>query len=76
VAWADSRSADWRWRIGTARQSVDAGWSGAELLLSKGNNGWPALDGGVLVFASTRNAMRLQRDPTQQIMALTLEAGR
>lgn len=76
VAWADSRSADWRWRIGTVRQSVDAGWSGAELLLSKGNNGWPALDGGVLVFASTRNAMRLQRDPTQQIMALTLEAGR
>lgn len=69
LAWYDSRSADWRWRIMTATLG-EGGWSPGTVLPSPGNNTWPALDGGALVFASTRNAQRLQRDRTQQIFYL------
>jgi hypothetical protein len=69
LAWYDSRSADWRWRIMTATLG-ESGWSAGNVLPSLGNNTWPALDGGVLVFASTRNAQRLQRDHTQQVFYL------
>ena len=41
-----------------------------KLLDGPGINTWPATAGGVIVFASTRNAQRLQRDPTQQVFVL------
>lgn len=67
LVWFDNRSADWRWRIASSVFKKGQ-WTAANLLRSRGNNTWPALDGGSLVFASTRNAARPQRDPTQQIM--------
>lgn len=69
AVWADSRSADWRWRVMTALRG-EAGWTGARLIPSRGNNTWPATAGGQIVFASTRNAQRLQRDRTQQVVLL------
>jgi hypothetical protein len=70
AVWYDSRAADWRWRVMTAVLG-DAGWQNAELILSPGINTWPATDGGVIAFASTRNAQRQQRDRTQQIFLLS-----
>jgi len=72
TAWHDSRSADWRWRVMTAKQGTGGVWGAAQLLPSRGINTWPALAGNALVFASTRNAARLQRDKTQQIFELDL----
>ncbi len=72
LAWFDNRSADWRWRIVTSKLGADGGWSAGTLINSLGINSWPALDGATLVFASTRNALRLQRDRTQQIMVLPM----
>jgi hypothetical protein len=69
LAWYDSRSADWRWRIMTAALGP-SGWSAGKLINAPGNNTWPALDHGVLVFASDRNAQRLQRDHTQEVFYL------
>ena len=45
-------------------------WMKVSLLPSRGINTWPATDGGVIAFASTRNARRLQRDRTQQIFTV------
>ena len=70
AVWYDSRSADWRWRVMTAVWRKGAGWDAGRLINSKGQNTWPATAGGVVVFASTRGAARLQRDQTQQIYAL------
>jgi len=67
LVWYDSRSADWRWRVMTAELGENGLWSAGHILPGKGNNTWPALDQGVMVFAGTRNAQRLQRDHTQQI---------
>ncbi|MDM4771192.1 CehA/McbA family metallohydrolase [Solimonas sp. SE-A11] len=69
AAWYDSRSADWRWRVMTARL-VSGTWQEAKLVNSRGVNTWPATDGGAIVFASTRNAQRMQRDRTQQVYLL------
>jgi hypothetical protein len=71
VVWHDCRSADWRWRIMTS--SLDGGgiWSAASLIPSHGVNTWAATQAGQIVWASTRNAQRIQRDPTQQIMLLS-----
>jgi len=69
VVWYDSRSVDWRWRVMTARLG-DTGWGAGTLLQGKGNNTWPATAGGSIVFASTRNAKRLQRDRTQDVFVL------
>ena len=69
AAWYDSRSADWRWRVMTARL-VSGNWIEAKRVNSRGINTWPATDGGAIAFASTRNATRLQRDRTQQIYLL------
>ncbi len=66
AAWYDSRSADWRWRVMTAELSPAGSWSAGRLVMARGNNTWPAIDDGVIVFASTRAAQRLQRDRTQQ----------
>ena len=70
AVWYDSRSADWRWRVMTAELSAAGAWSAGRLVQAHGNNTWPALDDGVMVFASTRNAQRLQRDHTQQVFYL------
>ena len=67
LVWYDSRSADWRWRVMTAELGESGSWSAGHMLPSKGNNTWPALNSGAIVFAGTRNAQRLQRDHTQQI---------
>lgn len=67
LVWYDSRSADWRWRVMTAWLDEAGAWSAGSLLPGRGNNTWPALDQGVVVFAGTRNAQRLQRDRTQQV---------
>lgn len=69
ATWYDSRAADWRWRVMTARL-VSGAWAEAKLINSRGINTWPATDGGAIVFASTRNATRLQRDRTQQVYLL------
>ena len=74
VAWFDSRSVDWRWRVMTAR--FEGGWTAGSLIPSRGVNTWPVPAGEMVVFASTRNAERLQRDRTQQIYALATAAAR
>jgi len=72
AVWYDSRSADWRWRVMTAVFRPDSGWEPGTLLMARGNNTWPVTAGGQVAFASTRNAQRLQRDPTQQVFLLSL----
>ena len=69
LAWFDSRSADWRWRVMHARHA-DGAWRDPALIDAPGNNTWPVPAGPHLVFAGTRHAHRLQRDRTQQIFAL------
>ncbi|NGY06773.1 CehA/McbA family metallohydrolase [Solimonas terrae] len=71
AVWYDSRAADWRWRVMSSRLD-SGGWGADQLLLSPGINTWPATSGGLLVFSSTRNAQRIQRDRTQQIFLLDL----
>ena len=77
AVWTDNRSSDWRWRTATAL--LDAGttpsWSAATLLMGQGVNTWPATASGSLVFASTRNAARMQRDVTQQVLLLATAAA-
>ncbi|WP_263359883.1 hypothetical protein [Acidicapsa ligni] len=51
----------------------DMGWSAGSLLNGRGNNTWPATAGGAIVFGSTRNAVRLQRDITQQIYLIAVQ---
>jgi hypothetical protein len=69
AVWYDSRSADWRWRMMTSAYRNSA-WDAGRMIDSPGVNTWPAVSGGAIAFASTRNATRLQRDPTQQIFVL------
>lgn len=66
AVWYDTRSADWRQRVMTAVFGGDA-WGGVSMLPSRGINTWPATAADRIVFASTRNAVRLQRDRSQQI---------
>ena len=54
----------------TAVNYVFGNWMAVKLLPARGINTWPATAGGAMVFASTRNAQRLQRDRTQQIFLL------
>lgn len=69
AVWYDSRSEDWRWRIMTAVLD-GAAWTDAKLIHSRGNNSWPSTAGGAIAFASTRNAARLQRDRSQDVVVL------
>ncbi|MDP9140774.1 MAG: hypothetical protein M3O62_08300, partial [Pseudomonadota bacterium] len=69
AVWYDSRAEDWRWRVMSAVLG-DGGWTEARLIPSRGNNSWPSTAGGHIAFASTRNAKRLQRDRTQEIVVL------
>lgn len=66
LAWMDAGAEDWRWRIGRA-DFDGARWAVVRAIDARGNNTWPAVAEGQLVFAGTRNARRLQRDATQQI---------
>lgn len=71
MAWYDNRASDWRWKIMTA--TLHAGvWGDGHLLPAPGNNTWPALSADQLVFASTRDAKRVQRDSTQVIYRIEL----
>jgi hypothetical protein len=70
AVWYDTRSSDWRQRVMTAVRE-DGQWSSSGMLMSPGINTWPATAGDVIAFASTRNAVRLQRDRTQQIFVVT-----
>ncbi|MFF3590503.1 CehA/McbA family metallohydrolase [Streptomyces sp. NPDC002387] len=72
AVWYDSRSTDWRWKVFTATLDTDKGWSGASQVSHQGNNTWPALHRGVVVFTSDRGATRTQRDQTQQIFRVEL----
>ncbi|HEY2552102.1 MAG TPA: sialidase family protein [Streptosporangiaceae bacterium] len=67
AVWYDSRSADWRWKVFTARRDQQAGWGSPQQLTTLGNGTFPAADGGVVVFTSDRGAARTQRDATQQV---------
>ncbi|WP_345635026.1 CehA/McbA family metallohydrolase [Rugosimonospora acidiphila] len=70
VVWYDTRAADWRWKVFTARLDVHKGWTAPTQLSIAGNGTWPAADQGVVVFTSDRQARRTQRDWTQQIYLL------
>ncbi len=67
AVWYDNRSSDWRWRVMTAVHDALGNWMQVETLPARGINTWPATSGGAIVFASTRNAERVQRDLTQEI---------
>ncbi|MFD3457662.1 CehA/McbA family metallohydrolase [Streptomyces sp. NPDC058691] len=67
AVWYDSRSADWRWKVRTATLDTAGTWSDAEQVTTLGNNTWPALHHGTVVFTTDRGATRTQRDVTQQI---------
>lgn len=67
AVWYDSRAADWRWKVFTATLDTSAGWSAVHQVSTRGNNTWPAVHGGVVVFTSDRGATRTQRDVTQQV---------
>lgn len=69
LAWFDSRSADWRWRVMSTAWD-GAQWSDLRLLANRGVSSWPVPAGPYTVFASTRNAKRLQRDRTQQLFVV------
>ncbi|MCI2417990.1 CehA/McbA family metallohydrolase [Saccharopolyspora sp. K220] len=67
AVWYDSRAADWRWKIFTARSTADAGWSAPVQLTKTGNATFPAASAGLVVFTGDRGATRGQRDGTQQV---------
>jgi hypothetical protein len=70
AVWFDSRAADWRWKVLTARLDVQGGWSPAAQLTVPGNATYPAVSGGAVVFTSDRAAAG-QRDATQQVFLTT-----
>lgn len=67
VVFYDSRSADWRWRVRTARLSDDGTtWTDARDLSTAGNATFPSVSAGSVVWATDRGAA-VQRDRTQQV---------
>jgi hypothetical protein len=70
AVWFDSRSADWRWKVFTARFDPRSGWSAATRLSGPANATYPATAGGVVVFTGDR-AATTQRDGTQQVFLLS-----
>lgn len=65
LLWADTRGADWRWRL--AASAFTAGrFAAPELLAGQGNLHFPRLAQGQLVYHSDRGAAP-QRDRTQQV---------
>jgi hypothetical protein len=69
AVWFDSRGADWRWKVYTARFDPGTGWSAPARLTVAGNATYPAVSGGVVVCTSDRGAVG-QRDVTQQVFLL------
>lgn len=69
AVWYDNRSEDWRWRVMTAVFG-EGQWRNLAMIPGRGINTWPATHGGAIVFASTRDAQRVQRDRTQRIYLL------
>lgn len=74
VVWWDNRAADWRWRTMSSVLGSDGHWAPATMLMGKGLGTWPVTAGGVIAYASTRHAQRLQRDRTQQIAVVRTDA--
>ena len=74
--WYDSRSADWRWQVMTAKLLPNATWSSPTQLTSVGNATWPALSHGLVVFTSDRQATRVQRDPSEGVFLIRADQGR
>lgn len=72
ATWMDASADDWRWRIAQTT-FIGPQWRDAEVSSAPGNSSWPVPAANQLVFASTRNARRLQRDSTQQILLRRLE---
>ena len=68
----DSRSADWRWRVLLTPRAADGTWGSATVIPGRGNNMWPVIASGALAFTSTRDALRLQRDHTQEVYIMVL----
>ncbi|MEV8615119.1 CehA/McbA family metallohydrolase [Amycolatopsis sp. NPDC051373] len=66
AVWYDSRATDWRWKVFTARLTP-AGWSAPVQLTKTGNATYPAVSAGLVAFVTDRDAVRGQRDTTQQI---------
>jgi hypothetical protein len=75
AVWYDTRSADWRWKVFTARRDPRTGWSAPAQLTTLGNNAFPATGGGFTVFTTDRGATRTQRDGTQQVYLIDATAG-
>lgn len=67
AVWYDTRSADWRWKVLTSRRDPDAGWSVPVQLTHRGNNTFPSIGDGYVVFTTDRDAARIQRDGTQRV---------
>lgn len=67
AVWYDTRSADWRWKVFTSRHDPRSGWSAPVQLTTRGNNTFPSASGGFVVFTTDRQAVRTQRDGTQQV---------
>jgi hypothetical protein len=74
AVWYDSRSDDWRWKVLTATlDRATATWSEATQVTTRGNNTWPAVSSGTVVFTSDRAAARPQRDWTQQVYVVQVK---
>ncbi|MEY1661615.1 CehA/McbA family metallohydrolase [Isoalcanivorax beigongshangi] len=71
LVWYHGGADDWRWKLASSRWQ-DGEWSAARWHDGPGNNSWPVVAGNDTVFVSSRDARRLQRDPTHQIMVMPL----
>lgn len=72
AVWYDSRADDWRWKVFTATLDPKSVWSDGVQVTLPGNSTYPAVDGGLVVFTSDRNAIGGQRDGTQQVFVSRL----
>ncbi|MGP4019370.1 CehA/McbA family metallohydrolase [Saccharopolyspora sp. 5N708] len=74
AVWYDSRAADWRWKVCTARATANASWSAPVQLTRPGNATFPAASAGLVVFTGDRGATGGQRDGTQQVHLVSADA--
>lgn len=73
AVWYDSRSADWRFKLGQTTLDAQRKWGEFRLLAAPGNNTWPAVSDGFMAFVSSRNAQRLQRDKTHEVFVRSVQ---
>jgi hypothetical protein len=71
--WYDSRSTDWRFKLGFVLLNSNRVWGPFKLIKAPGNNTWPALTEGYVSFTSSRNAQRLQRDKTHEVFVRAVD---